>query len=72
MQNEAAFLEDLGVVDPLSRIYIDTNAYVITPYHILINQLLVLHKGKEKREKRKRKQKRENIGEDKIGEARRR
>eukprot|EP00026_Physarum_polycephalum_P008325 Phypoly_transcript_08407.p1 GENE.Phypoly_transcript_08407~~Phypoly_transcript_08407.p1 ORF type:complete len:414 (+),score=54.15 Phypoly_transcript_08407:227-1468(+) len=48
LQNEAGYLEDLGVNGPLTRIFMDLEAFVITPYHILINQLMEKQRGNGK------------------------
>ncbi len=45
MRNEAGHLEELGVSNPIKRIFIDLDAYVITPYHILMNRLMEKQRG---------------------------
>lgn len=42
---EATALAELGVIDPLSLLFIDRSAPVITPYHQLVNQLKELARG---------------------------
>ena len=38
MLNEAAGLAGLGVVDPLSRVHVDEDALITTPFHIAANR----------------------------------
>lgn len=42
---ESAHLEELGIVDPLSNLWIHPNALLVTPYHVLLNQALEESRG---------------------------